>query len=376
MRMEPENSMQHRCMQSKGDHMNTSVNPPLSAFFREEILTFIKRRLLLPVCLLVFAFCFSCGQSADKDAQADDRRLIEIANRINDDFSKIREEVSKLAQFTAFLYIPETMAQNASKVDPSGYKLHDNGVFYKPVDDGKCAVFVSGVLPVSEEIKKIVYGTEPLETRLMEIVERYPEVVQSYYNDRNSYNRIYPYFDVITQYEPKMDIPKYNFYYLADNAHNPEKKAVWVKEPYVDPAGRGWMVSAIAPVYVDGVLEGVPGLDVTINAITDRYIGTENADLVLLDASATVVSIQDHLTTLLSLPPLDNHKYLETIRSDTYRTDDYNLLKSRSREVRNMAQRIFQENQTNVTFQKDGKLLRVTSVNIPELDWKLMQIFY
>ena len=354
--------------------MNPSVNPPVKPFIREKTRNFITRRMILPACLLVLAFCFSCGQSDEKKVPADDRRLSEIANRINDDFLKIRKAVSKLAEFTASLYMPETMAQNASSADPGRYKLHDNGVFYKPVNDGKSAVFVSGIVPVNEEIKKIVYGTEPLETRLMEIVERYPEVVQSYYNDRNSYNRIYPYFDVITQYEPKMDIPKYNFYYLADKAHNPEKSAVWVKEPYVDPAGRGWMVSAIAPVYVDGTLEGVPGLDVTINTITDRYIGRENADLVLLDASATVVSIQDHLTTLLSLPPLESHKYLETIRSDTYRTDDYNLLKSRSREVRKMAQRIFQENQTNVTFQKDGKTFRVTAVDIPELEWKLLQV--
>lgn len=356
--------------------MNPFANPPLNLFIREELRIFIIRRLVLPAFLPVLAFCVSCGQSADTSASADDRRLIEVANRINDDFVKIREEVSKLAEFSASLYMPETMTQNVLAADPSAYKLHDNGVFYKPVDDGKSAVFVSGVVPVDDEIKKIVYGTEPLETRLMEIVEKYPEVAQSYYNDKNSYNRIYPYFDVITQYEPKMDIPEYNFYYLADENHDPEKIAVWVKEPYVDPAGRGWMVSAIAPVYVDGALEGVSGLDVTINTITDRYLDEEHADLVLLDASATVVSIQDHLTTLLSLPPLENHKYLETIRSDTYRTDDYNLLKSRSREVRGMAQRIFQENQSDVTFQKEGKTLRVTSVNVPELDWKLLQIVY
>lgn len=353
-------------MHSKGDNMNSFVNFP----------EFIRRLLVLAGCLMGFAVCFSCGPSAEDKASADNYRLGLVASRINDDFSKIRKAVSELAAYTASLYVPQTMAKNALGVDPAGYKLHDNGVFYKPVDDGKSAVFVSGIVPVSEEIKKIVYGTQALESRLMEIVEKYPEVVQSYYNDKNSYNRIYPYFDVIIQYEPKMDIPKYNFYYLADRAHNPEKRAVWVKEPYVDPAGRGWMVSAIAPVYVDGELEGVPGLDVTINTVTDRYIDKENADLVLLDASATVVSIQDHLTVLLSLPPLENHKYLETIRSDTYRTDNYNLLKSRSREIRKMAQRIFQEDQTDVTFQKEGKTLGVRSVNIPELDWKLLLIIY
>lgn len=355
--------------------MNPFVNLPYASR-QNEIRNFIKRLMALSAWLLMVTLCVSCGQSDEKEVSADGHRLLDISNRINDDFLKIREAVSNLAEFTASLYIPETMTQNLSKVDPGKYKLHGNGVFYKPIDDGRSAVFVSGVVPVNRAVKQIVYGTEPLESRLMEIVKQYPEVVQAYYNDKNSYNRIYPYFDVITQYEPKMDIPKYNFYYLADKNHNPEKKAVWVKEPYVDPAGRGWMVSAIAPVYIDGELEGVPGLDVTINTITDRYIDGESGDLVLLDASATVVSIQDHLTTLLSLPPLENHKYLETIRSDTYRTDDYNLLKSRAREIRKMAQRIFQENQPKVTFQKEGKTIGVTAVDIPELDWKLLQITY
>ncbi len=359
-------------MQLKGGGMNPSVN----WLHKRFIQIFIKRRLFLPACMLAVFLCCSCSQSDEKNVPTDDQRLSQTAKRINEDFLTIRHAVANLAEFTASLYVPQTMDQNVSRADSARYKLHENGVFYKPVDDGKSAVFVSGVVPVDEKIKNIVYGTEPLEVRLMEIVEKYPEVVQSYYNDKNSYNRIYPYFDVITQYEPKMDIPKYNFYYLADMRHNPDKKAVWVKEPYVDPAGRGWMVSAIAPVYVDGELEGVPGLDVSINTITDRYLDMENADLVLLDASATVVSIQDYLTSLLSLPPLETHKYLETIRSDTYRTDNYNLLKSRSREIRNMAQRIFNENQNNVTFQKADKTIRVMSVDIPELDWKLLQILY
>jgi hypothetical protein len=54
---------------------------------------------------------------------------------------------------------------------------------------------------------------------------------------------------VLSQYEAKMDIPSFNFYYLADSKHNPERKSLWLSEPYVDPAGRGWMVSAVAPVY-------------------------------------------------------------------------------------------------------------------------------
>ena len=329
------------------------------------------------ICLLNICFFLSCGQPAEKQKTSEkNAELKEIANRINDDFFRIREEVSRLAQFTKSLYMPETFAQNLSNADRSKYRLHENGVFYKPMDNGKSAVFVSGVVPVTGDIQKVVYATEPLDALLIQLVGKYPEIVQAYYNDRNSYNRIYPYFDVITQYEPKMDIPSFNFYYLADAEHDPEKKAVWVKEPYVDPAGRGWMVSAIAPVYVNGRLEGVPGLDVTINTITSRYIDREDANLILLDGSGTVVSIQDNLTTLFSLPALENHKYLETIRMDTYRTDDFNLLQSRSREVRQMAVLIFSQNQKKLTFKKDGEEFLVLSEDIPELDWKLINIIY
>lgn len=51
-----------------------------------------------------------------------------------------------------------------------------------------------------------------------------------------------------------MDIPIYNFYYLADLAHNPSKEVIWT-DAYLDPAGAGWMISAIAPVYKGDFLE-------------------------------------------------------------------------------------------------------------------------
>ena len=54
-----------------------------------------------------------------------------------------------------------------------------------------------------------------------------------------------------------MVIPNYNFYYLADAEHNPSRGVVWT-DVYLDPAGQGWMMSAIAPVRArDGGASGV-----------------------------------------------------------------------------------------------------------------------
>ena len=63
-----------------------------------------------------------------------------------------------------------------------------------------------------------------------------------------------------------MVIPDYNFYYLADAEHNPSREVVWT-DVYLDPAGQGWMMSAIAPVYRDTFLEGVVGIDITVGGI-------------------------------------------------------------------------------------------------------------
>jgi len=301
-------------------------------------------------------------------------KLAGIAQNINNDFVKIREEVESLARFTTSLYEDDKIKKNLINADTSKYRLAENGVFYKLQNDGGTAVFVSGYVLVTEDIKEIVYFTEPIDAKLIEIVKEHPEVVQAYYNDKNSYNRIYPYFDVLTQYEPKMNIPAFNFYYLADQVHNPSKKGVWVDEPYVDPAGRGWMVSAIAPVYVNGYVEGVPGLDVTILTITERYIKEIRDNLMIVDQNGVVVSTNEYMANLFSLPPLKEHKYLETIKSDTYLVDQYNLLKSKSPQVREMAFDLLRNNKNEEIFQNDSQKVVVIADKIPELRWTILSV--
>jgi hypothetical protein len=326
--------------------------------------------------LLLLQVLFSCQGKARREAGVEEARknLQEIAGRINDDFKRISAETEKLAQDTALLYGEEEKRKNLAAVDKSPYRVYDNGVFYKPADDGDSAVMVSTVYPLSEDIKNIVYFTEPLDRNFKQIIGEYPEVVQVYYNDEHSYNRIYPFFDVITQYPPDIDIPSYNFYYLADREHNPQRGAVWVNEPYVDPAGRGWMVSSIAPVYVDDKLVGVPGLDVTVMTITERYIEPGGTGIAILDSRGTVVSIDRQTAQLFALPPLENHKYLETIRRDTFRPADFNLLQSKSREVRTAGEDILIRGLSETSFTESDMKFVLLAESIPELDWIILKV--
>lgn len=329
--------------------------------------TFIYYGILVMMC---FGF-ISCG-GGERKKQAAETELLRVVENISRDVNVISEEVEKLAHLIESVY--RDAEKILPRVDKKKYRMTDSGAFYKTVDDGKSALWISGYIPVSEDMKKIAYFTEALDDKFERIVKEIPEVVQVYYNDRNSLNRIFPPFDVLSQYSPKMNITAFNFYYLADAAHNPDKKAVWVNEPYVDPAGRGWMISAIAPAYVGGRLVGVPGLDVTVNTITERYILPNSKNIMLLDQRGVVVSADEYLINLFGLPSLVKHKYLTTIQSNQYRSDDYNLLKSKSKPIRMLAEKLITQGSSEARFSIAGKDYQVISKLIPELKWTALLV--
>jgi len=296
-----------------------------------------------------------------------------LAAQLDTDLLRLREEVERLANTTVSLY--SRRAEIIQGVDKSKYTFSRDGAFHKPKDDGGAALWISAVLPVTPDMQEVAYLTEPLDAELIRICRELPAVSQAYYNDRHSLNRIYPWFDTIAQYPPRMNIPEFNFYYLADAAHNPGRKGVWVPEPYVDPAGRGWMVSTIAPVYVDEKLEGVPGLDVTIATLVERYFRGIDRAVAVVSREGVLVAATESAIQQLEMPPLKDHKYLETVKLDTFKPEDYNILKSTLRPVRTMAAQLLQEGLSSVTVELKGERHTAYAAPVPELGWTVIELY-
>ena len=325
--------------------------------------------LLLLIIGLALGACHNNSRELEKSKGIAEN----LRQKIENDFSKILSEASALAKYTENLYLKQK--EILPTINKGNYALAKNGCFYKKGDDNTAsALWVSGYVPINEQIKDVAYFTEPLDTIMKSICKRNGEIVQVYYNDKSSLNRIYPWFDVLAQYEPKMNIPSFNFYFLADEKHNPDKKAVWVNEPYVDPAGRGWMVSAIAPVYVNSKLEGVVGLDVTIITIVDKYIEQNEGALAIFSRSGTLVAASEHSSSILEMPAFKQHKYIETVKENTFKPDDYNILKTRNRSVRKMADAIFLNNASSFELSSAKHTYLVTTSTIKDLDWILLYI--
>ncbi len=162
------------------------------------------------------------------------------------------------------------------------------------------------------------------------MVKDTPNVVAAYVNTPGDMNRLYPFMEKVwEQYPADLNMEDYNFFYLADAAHNPSRNPVWTGV-YLDPAGQGWMLSCIAPVYVGDVLEAVVGLDVTVEKIVSGILKMSlpwGASAFLADENGMILAMPENVESLLGLQELKSHVYSEAISKEQLKPEEFNLFK-------------------------------------------------
>jgi diguanylate cyclase (GGDEF)-like protein len=170
-----------------------------------------------------------------------------------------------------------------------------------------------------------------------------------------------------------MDIPSYNFYYLADAEHNAGRKPVWT-DVYVDPAGQGWMTSCVAPVYRGDFLEGVVGLDVTVKQIVQHVEELKvpwQGYALLLDASGTIMAMPASAEADWGVSELTDHHYATAIERDIFKPMAFNVLKRN--DSKGWAWKVMneQEGYETIAFAGDKAIAWST---IPQTGWKLLEV--
>lgn len=255
----------------------------------------------------------------------------ELTRLVNSHADSIERQLESVEQMTEMLR-QDTQSALERPVDRSlesadRYTMNADGAFISRSDDGGAAVFFSGVVKIDSKKKQKVSQLARIDPMLKRVVDINPLVVQSYFNSYDSLNRIWPYFDVLGQYPLHMDIPSYNFYYEADAQHNPRREVRWI-DAYLDPAGKGWMVSAIAPVYTNDFLEGVVGLDVTLDAIIKQVLSLPipwEGFAVLMSNDGMLLAVPQKGEQVLKLNELTHHSYEQAIRQDAFKPDEFNI---------------------------------------------------
>ncbi|EOC1776483.1 sensor histidine kinase [Vibrio fluvialis] len=288
----------------------------------------------------------------------------------------IGEKLKNIASLTA-LYSHETervFASPVSEIDTekANIQLSDSGVLYSLRDEGGAASYYSG-LTKNKQMEK-VYQLATLDPLMKQIKENNDLVAAVYFNSWDSYNRIYPWFSTLEQYPPDMNIPDYNFYYLATYPHNPQKKAVWT-DVYIDPAGQGWMASSIAPVYFRGFLEGVVGLDITVSAIVESIQNLAvpwNGYAVLASNTGNIMALPPQGERDFGVKELTDHNYQQAISEEVFKPEQFNLHKRPDTAVLSQQLSHQEHGITQMTLGGENKL--VAWATIPETKWQLLMI--
>jgi hypothetical protein len=95
---------------------------------------------------------------------------------------------------------------------------------------------------------------------------------------------------------------------------------------------------------------------------------------IIIDNNGGIVAAQEETINLFSFPPLYEHKYIETIKQDTYRKELYNLTSSREASVRAISSEILKNKKQIVETELNGEKIIIIAAPIPELNWYLLEV--
>lgn len=201
------------------------------------------------------------------------------------------------------------------------------GGLYTPVDDGTTGSFYSARNRIGAEHYAKIGRLSTLDGFLINAKRSEPLIASLYVNTADSYNLIYPYINAAGMIEPRTDVRNFNFYYEADAKNNPGRKPVWT-DAYVDPAGHGWLVSALAPVWRGETLEAVVGIDIQLATIVERLLALQlpwGGYAMLIGKDGKIIAMPPAAERDLKLKDLRGHAYKAMVTASTFKPEEFNI---------------------------------------------------
>lgn len=303
--------------------------------FRHYARSALLSILTIEILLLAMYFGINAyiGRQTEQTLKREVRAVLpdfvsQTADSIHSNFAFI------VRQTAYFASAHEEIFAHPGGVAPAGEKPQferaANGSLYQTnLKDGS-SLFIAATGKAGGREMLMAEKTAALNPLYRHMVKDTPNVVAAYINTPGDMNRLYPFMEKVwEQYPADLNMEDYNFFYLADTKHNPSRNPAWTGV-YLDPAGQGWMLSCIAPVYVGDTLEGVVGLDVTVEKIVSGILNMSlpwGASAFLADENGMILAMPENVETLLGLRELKSHVYSEAVSKEQLKPEEFNLFK-------------------------------------------------
>jgi signal transduction histidine kinase len=297
------------------------------------------------------------------------------AQAINSGFAAITRQTKYFADVHRDLFSrPEEFTIPGEQ--PEFDKASNGSVHQTNLRDGS-SLYISATGAQGPREMLLAEKTAALNPLYRHIVNDTPNVVAAYVNTPGDLNRLYPFMEKVwEQYPPDLNMEDYNFFYLADAAHNPSRGPVWTGV-YLDPAGQGWMLSCIAPVYLGDSLEAVVGLDVTVEKIVGGILKMNlpwGASAFLADDKGMILAMSENVEKLLGLHELKAHVYSEAVSKEQLKPEDFNIFKMSDPKLVEGFRSLFDSKAPLQEISTRSGGLFVAQAVIPETGWRVFVV--
>ena len=271
--------------------------------------TFIKFG-LIPIVIIssifIATYYYSSLFLVDYNSKFMIKYVLENSNKlIKNDITAIKNNILHISRNALLLQAQyQNLFKDINSSLPTNieFATATNGVYYQTTKDDT-SLYYSSDTKIGQRERDKALLSHKMKGTLKSIVDNNPMIVASYFNSWDNMSRYYPFIDnVYNQFGSTLNMEEFEFYYLADKKHNPSKGYVWT-DTYLDPAGKGWMLSCIVPIYNGDFLEGVSGMDITIDNIlkhiTNKKISFD-AKMAIVNNKGKVLAISKEIEKLFN----------------------------------------------------------------------------
>lgn len=324
------------------------------------------------IAFLILSIFFSCESEKDK-RNKEFATLENLVLQLESQAETLSDRLDSLAhRYQNHIQNWDSLKRNA---DFSKYQFQ--GAFSSNLpdqDSSLSSVIILNTTPNWDLAVEEVAATNFLDEMFAEFLSPNPLISQVYSNSSLQVSRVYPAYDHKNIVDPNLDVRDFNFFYAANEVNNPSKGIVWIKDSYVDPAGRGWILSLVHPIYRGEELFAVLGADFTVDDVVNNYFDAYPGEYLLVNTKGDIIAGKSRAIEMLSMPPLKNHVYQETVKSEFFRISDFNLFNSKSREVRRMSQEFLLSKKDEFFFEEEKNLKKAICRSISGIEWILIEI--
>lgn len=311
---------------------------------------------------MVFLFNQENQRLARANMEESMQKLVEEkAQVISLKLSRVEDESAVIS-----LWLYQALTKESPAQLKENYKRDENNVLFRALTKTEAktvnptqisSAYLPEDLPLSSQIIHEINSTEELDIVFKDVMDRNELVEWIYVITNSGFLRVFPYLNN-NVLMPDQEMRNEAFYIDAASRSNPKSKVVWTK-PYVDYAGKGWIITCSRPLYIDGQLRAVICMDVSLKSIEkamEDFRLSKSGFAFLIDGEGNIIYHPDFLPT-------------ETKQGDRIQG---NLTKGSPEEYKQIIQAMRAGSHGIGEYKKDGKETRTVAYTaIEDLNWSI-----